>query len=50
MVLAIGVYTDHSMRDMLEKRFFNVTEIGDANKAGKIMTAVRDGYDRIKVL
>ena len=50
VVLAIGVYTDHSMRDMLEKRFFNVTEIGDANKAGKIMTAVRDGYDRIKVL
>ena len=50
VVLAIGVYTDHSMRDMLEKRFFNVTEIGDANKVGKIMTAVRDGYDRIKVL
>lgn len=50
VVLAIGVYTDHRMRDMLEKRFFNVTEIGDANKAGKIMTAVRDGYDRIKVL
>ncbi len=50
VVLAIGVYTDHSLRDELEARFSKVVEVGDVNKAGKIMTAVRDGYDRIKTL
>lgn len=50
VVMAIGVYTDHSLRDLLETRFDNVVEIGDSNKVGKIMTAVRDGYDRVKVL
>ena len=50
VVLAIGVYTDHSLRDELEARFAKVVEVGDVNKAGKIMTAVRDGYDRIKTL
>lgn len=50
VVLAIGVYTDHSLRDELEAKFDKVVEIGDVNKAGKIMTAVRDGYDRVKVL
>lgn len=49
-VLAIGVYTDHSMRDLLEARFDRVIEVGDANHAGKIMTAVRDGWDRVKAI
>ena len=49
-VLAIGVYTDHSMRDLLETRFDRVIEVGDANRAGKIMTAVRDGWDRVKTI
>lgn len=49
-VLAIGVYTDHAMRDLLETRFDRVVEVGDANRAGKIMTAVRDGWDRVKAL
>ncbi len=50
VVMAIGVYTDHSLRDLLESKFDRVVEIGDVNKVGKIMTAVRDGYDRVKVL
>ena len=50
VVLAIGVYTDHSLRDELEAKFAKVVEVGDVNKAGKIMTAVRDGYDRVKIL
>ena len=49
-MLAIGVYTDHSMRDLLEARFDRVIEVGDANHAGKIMTAVRDGWDRVKAI
>ena len=50
VVLAIGVYMDHSLRDELEAKFAKVVEVGDVNKAGKIMTAVRDGYDRVKIL
>lgn len=49
-VLAIGVYADHALRDLLETRFERVVEVGDANRAGKIMTAVRDGWDRVKTL
>ena len=50
VVLAIGVYTDHSLRDELEARFDKVVELGDVSKVGKIMTATRDGYDRVKTL
>lgn len=49
-VLAIGVYTDHALRNLLEARFERVVEVGDANCAGKIMAATRDGWDRVKVL
>ena len=51
LVLALGLYPDHKLRDLLETRFDNVIELGEAYKApGKIMLSVRDGYDRVKTL
>lgn len=51
VVLALGLYPSHTLRDELEARFDRVIELGEASKApGKIMTSVRDGYDRVKTL
>ena len=51
VVLALGLYPAHELRDLLEARFDRVIELGEASKApGKIMTSVRDGYDRVKTL
>lgn len=51
VVLAMGLYPDHKLRDLMEKYFDNVIELGEARMApGKIMLSVRDGYDRARTL
>jgi len=49
-VLALGVRPSNCLLDALEARFDTVLNLGDSNKAGKICSAVSDGYHKIKKL
>lgn len=48
VVLAIGVIPENSLLDKLEARFAKVVNVGDSSEAGKIATAVHDGYYYLK--
>ncbi|MFX3616519.1 MAG: FAD-dependent oxidoreductase [Sporolactobacillus sp.] len=48
VVLAIGVIPENSLLEKLEARFTKVVNVGDSSEAGKIATAVHDGYYYLK--
>lgn len=48
VVLAIGVTPENSLLEELQSRFIKVINIGDSLKAGKITSAVSDGYYYLK--
>jgi 2-enoate reductase len=50
LVLAVGFTADQCLADALLAKFDNVFVIGDQNKPGKVIDAVHQGYNSIRLL
>jgi 2-enoate reductase len=50
VVFAVGFRSDHSLYDQIEKAGFEVVDIGDNVKPGKVIDAVYQAYHAIRIL
>lgn len=50
VVFAIGYYSNHDLLEEIQQAGFNVTNIGDNVKPGKVMNAIHQGYHVIRTL